>query len=141
MTGILKGETCDNSIIKSSYNKRILSTMARPLNIFAYWFAAICIVTVGISYSSSFMKTRSLMWRVIFGVQDPKSKAPQRLEGSKSIDFLTLDKHDNVANLRILTMGASRTFGATLEHRLQSAYPFLLSRNATNLAIRATGYV
>ena len=45
----------------------------------------------------------------------------------------------NPNDLRILAFGASRTWGAKLPDPSTQAYPALLSRDAVNLAIRATG--
>ena len=44
----------------------------------------------------------------------------------------------DISNLRYLTFGASATWGATLPNRT-TGYPYQLSPNVTNLAIRASG--
>ena len=43
-----------------------------------------------------------------------------------------------LGDLRVLTFGASRTWGAGMPDRFD-AYPYVLSKDATNLAIRASG--
>lgn len=47
-------------------------------------------------------------------------------------------RKQNLSNLRFLAFGTSRAWGAGLKNRYE-AYPFLLSENTTNLAIRAAG--
>ena len=43
------------------------------------------------------------------------------------------------SHLRFLSFGTSKAWGAGLKHRQYQAYPYLLSANVTNLAIRAAG--
>jgi hypothetical protein len=50
--------------------------------------------------------------------------------------ILSREHHHEYTNLRFMAFGTSRTWGSGLKHRIW-AYPYLLSKNASNLAIRA----
>lgn len=119
----------------------LLTDMAASIKLLACLSSVVFITTIGMYQSTLDMKRRRLSWRSFFGgEQGEKSMAIKQIEGPELRDFLRQEKNEDVAKLRILTLGASRTFGATLKDRFSSAYPYLLSPNATNLAIRATGY-
>ena len=59
---------------------------------------------------------------------DPKTVTQKGKEGGP---------HDDSSQLRFLFFGTSRTYGALLSNPSKSAFPFLLSPSATNLAINA----
>lgn len=133
------------SLINDFFAKNITTdstNMAPSFKVLAGCSAIVFVAAVGSYHSSSELQKRRLTLGSFFITKDPKSIAKKQLEeGMEWRNFLAMDNHEHVANLRILTMGSSRTYGATLKDRSTSAYPVLLSRNVTNLAIRATGYV
>lgn len=96
--------------------------------------SVVFVVMTGMYHTMVNMTTRKLSWRSFL---DDAFK--DQMEGCELRDSIIQKDYNHVSSLRILTLGTSRTFGATLEDRFSTAYPYQLSRNVTNLAIRATG--